>query len=364
MNSNNKKSICIIVDCLTGGGSEKVASQLSKSFYDAKFEVSIISMRDGVDYDYKGQLYNLGEINHKFGFIKSLIKIFKLKKYYKKINADIYLDFRFKNSFLKELILHLFVINIKKTVLTIHSHRVYNYLPQHIIFYKFYNRAKAVVVVSEGIYEATKQLFNFSNLLYIPNFYNNDIIIKSEKPIKALNKPFVIAVGRLNNEVKQFDKLIHAYKVSKPAKNNIPLYILGDGKDKENLESIINENNLDNMVKIMGFKSNPYPYIKASKFLLLSSKIEGFSMVILESLALGTPVVSFNCKSGPSEIIEHNQNGLLVKNQDFNAFTKAIDRMYSDNELYENCKRNSKSSIHKYSNDEVFKRWMKLIISP
>ena len=114
----------------------------------------------------------------------------------------------------------------------------------------------------------------------------------------------------------------------------------------------------------MGFKINPYIYIKSSEFLVLSSKIEGFPMVILESLALGTPVVSFNCKSGPSEIIEHNENGLLVKDQDFNDLTKSINKMYSDKKLYENCKKNSKSSIHKYSNYEVFKKWMGLIESP
>ena len=364
MADNKTKSVCIIVDCLTGGGAEKAASVLSKSFHDAKFEVSIIVMQGGITYDFKGELHDLGSITHNISIFQSVKKLFMLKKVYNKINADFYLDFRIKNNFFRELIFHLFVYRIKKTVLTIHSYRVYNYLPQHILFYKLYNRAKAVVVVSEGIYDKTKQLFDFKNLKYIPNFYNGDIVIKSEERIETGDKSFIVAVGRLKNEVKQFDKLVLAYKDTLPAKNGIPLYILGSGKDKDALEQIILNNSLSDKVKLLGFKDNPYPYIKSSQFLLLSSKLEGFPMVLLESLALGSPVISFDCKSGPSEIIINNKNGVLVKDQDFGAFSKAIDKMYSDKELYVNCKENSKTSIYKYSGNEVFKRWVELLNSP
>lgn len=363
MIKKNKKSVCLLVDCLTGGGAEKAASLLSKSFCNSNFEVSIISMQGGIDYDFKGRLYNLGLINYKIGFFKTIKKFFILKKTYKKINADFYLDFRIRNNFLRELIFYFFVLDIKKTIFTIHSYRVYNYLPQKIFFYKLYNKAKAVVAVSEGIYEVTRQLFDFKNLIYIPNFYNNDILVKSNQVLNNSNKPFIIAIGRLKNEVKQFDKLILAYKDSLPAKKGIPLYILGNGIDKKKLEHLILKNNLDNIVKLMGFVKNPYKYIKASQFLLLSSKIEGFGIVLLESLALNTPVISFDCKVGPSEIIINNKNGILVKDQDFNAFTKAIDKMYSNKELYLNCKANSKTSVDKYSNSEVFKRWKELLKS-
>lgn len=362
MKRDKTKHICILVDCLTGGGAEKVASLLSKSFSDENYKVSIIStLNRTVDYDYKGQLYNLGVINNRFRIIKTLKKFFVFKKTYKAINADIYIDFRFRNNVYKELILHLFVFNVKKTIFTIHLYRVNDYIPKSMLLYKTYNRAKAVVAVSEVIMEATKTLYNFSNLLYIPNFYNNEIIVKSEKPLNVSNTPFIIAVGRLKNEVKQFDKLILAYKTSLPAKNNIPLYILGEGKDKDALIALVKENDSEDLVKIMGFKSNPYPYVKASQFLILSSKIEGMPMVLVEALALGTPVVAFNCKSGPSEIIEHQENGLLVKDQDFQALTEAINRMYNDKEFYLACKKNSKSSIYKYSNEVVLKKWLQLI---
>ncbi len=362
MKPDKARHICLLVDCLTGGGAEKVASLLSHSFQNKNYQVSIIStLNKKVDYDYKGQLYNLGHITHHNKYLQALKKFFVFRKTYKDVGADIYIDFRFKNNVLKELILHLLVFKSNKTILTIHSSRVNDYMPKSIILYKLYSRVKAVVAVSQGIFETTKTLFNFSNLLHIPNFYNSDIFTKSEVANHIVKKPFILAVGRLKNEVKQFDKLILAYKTSVPAKNNIPLCILGEGKDKEGLLNLIKENNLEGLVKIMGFKPNPYTYIKASTFLILSSKNEGMPMVLVEALALGTPVVSFNCKSGPSEIIEHQKNGLLVKDQDFKALKEAINTMYSDEELYLACKNNSKLSIHQYSNEAVLKKWLQLI---
>ncbi|WP_147678943.1 glycosyltransferase [Algibacter pacificus] len=362
MTNGNIPHVCILVDCLTGGGAEKAASLLSKSFYETKkVKVSIVSMQGGIDYDFKGELYNLGGIKHNIPFFKTIKKLFQLKKVYKQINADFYLDFRVKNNVFRELIFHLFITDLKKTVLTIHSYRVYNYLPQHIIFYRLYNKAKAVVVVSKGIYFEVKKLYDFKNLIYIPNFYNKDIIVKSQQIKKTFDKPFIVAVGRLKNEVKQFDKLILAYKDTYAAKHKIPLYILGRGEDKKVLEHIILDHKLNDIVKLLGFKKNPYPYIAQSEFLILSSKIEGMPMVLVESLALGTPVVSFNCKTGPSEIINHNENGILVEDQDFIAFKNAMDIMCSNKELYVNCKANSKASVCKYSNDAVYNKWAKLL---
>lgn len=362
MKPDKAKHICLLVDCLTGGGAEKVASLLSQSFYNKNYQVSIIStLNKKVDYEYKGELFNLGHIKHQNKFIQTLKKFFVFRKTYAKVNADIYIDFRFKNNVLKELILHFFVFKANKTILTIHSFRVNDYMPKSIVLYKLYSRVKAVVAVSQGILETTKTLFNFNNLLYIPNFYNSDILLKSEVANNDLKKPFIIAVGRLKNEVKQFDKLILAYKTSLPAKNNVPLYILGEGQDKPGLIALVKQHKLEGLIKIIGFKTNPYPYIKASSFLILSSRNEGMPMVLVEALALGVPVVSFNCESGPSEIIKHQNNGLLVSDQNFTALTEAINNMYNDKVLYLTCKGNSTASIYKYSNEAVLKEWLQLI---
>lgn len=361
MSRHSKKHICILVDCLTGGGAEKAAALLSESLYDAHYEVSIIVMKDLIDYSFKGSLYNIKMLKHSFLNGSNFKKLFYLRQIYKKINADLYLDFRVRYHTINEVLLHLFVFQIRKTVFTIHSYRVHNYLPKKTFFFRLYNKAKAIVVVSEGVLEKTKTLFNFGNLIYIPNFYNESIINQGNKVIDFPISPYIIAVGRLKNEVKQFDKLILAYAKTIPAKMGVPLVILGEGKDHPMLKRLIEDHHLESVIKLLGFKNNPYPYIKKSQFLILSSKVEGFSMVLVEALALETPVVSFNCKSGPAEIITDENNGLLVENQDFNALKKAINRMHTDSELYLKCKQNSKRSVYKFSDEVVLDSWLKLI---
>ena len=192
---------------------------------------------------------------------------------------------------------------------------------------------------------------------YIPNFVNKELLEVSESLLNDVLNNFVLAIGRLNNSVKQFDKLILSYKNTEACRNGIPLIILGDGPDKLKLEKLIEVNNLQSTVKLLGFVSNPYDFIKHSKFLVLCSKFEGMPLVILESLALGTPVVSFNCKSGPSELIQHKKNGLLVKDQDFNELELSIDLLVENQSLYDALKANASNSIEGFTGQNVMKFW-------
>ena len=139
------------------------------------------------------------------------------------------------------------------------------------------------------------------------------------------------------------------------------MYILGDGTEKEYLKNVILELGLSEFVKILGFVQNPYVYMKHAMFGVLSSKEEGFPMVILETLACGTPMITFNCKSGPSEIIKHKENGLLVKDQDFNELSKAIEIMANNEELLLNCNRNTVSSIKNFTEKNIINDWLKIL---
>lgn len=352
------KKIGIIVDCLSNGGAEKMAASLSQVLNNNGYCVSIITIRNEITYQHAGKVYNLGLNEATFKPIKQLKKLILFKKYYQEINADLYIDFRMRNRFSLEYLLTLFVFNMKKMVFTIHSYNILYHLPKSGFLLKKMNASK-VVVISKKALEKTQSVYHFKNVNYIPNFYTNQIInTTKDNPFK---NPFILFVGRLENNIKQIDKLIITYKKSIAKQHGIKLYILGDGTDKANLQKLIVNENLEEQVKLLGFVEKPETYMKYCEFLVLSSKFEGFPMVLIETLANGKPVISFNCNSGPSEIITNKNNGLLVEDQNFEKLQDAINNFISNTKLYNTCKANAASSVLKFSEKEVFKKWERLI---
>ena len=356
---NFKKKISIITDSLSIGGAERVAAKLSVELYEMGFDVSIICLRNEITYPYKGKLYNLGIDISGIKLIKQFSKLIKFKLAYQKANADYYIDFRLRSRFWMELLLHVFVFDISKMIFSIHSFEVFYHIPKSKWFYNHYQKAHAIVGVSNTIIHQMQKLFPFNNLNYISNFYQKDTPNIYDTPLE-ITTPFILAVGRLNNETKQFDQLIEAYLQTNFFNAQIPLYIIGEGKDRGALEKQINKKGLVGYVHLLGFKSNVIQYMKSAKIVVMSSVVEGFPMVLLEALTAGTPVISFDCPSGPSELIMDGENGLLVENQNFEALITAMNKMHTETELYQFCKRNAIASVEKFSAENVISKWVQL----
>ena len=98
-------------------------------------------------------------------------------------------------------------------------------------------------------------------------------------------------------------------------------------------------------------------------FTILTSKYEGFPTMLIESLSQGTPVISVDCQSGPSEIIIEAQNGLLVPNNNPYLLSEAMNRFVTDNNLYLFCKNNAKKSVEKFNKEHISKDWKQIIES-
>jgi glycosyltransferase involved in cell wall biosynthesis len=192
-----------------------------------------------------------------------------------------------------------------------------------------YPGADAVVGVSKGVVADLSQFgiaANLTHTIYNP-IITPSFLARSPMPLDHAwfgpnQPPVILGVGRLN-EQKDFATLIRAFAQVKQQRS-ARLMILGEGSERLRLEALIVELGLTDMVSLPGFVPNPYDYMAAAALVALSSAWEGFGNVLVEAMAMGTPVVSTNCDSGPAEILVDGQYGSLVPVGDEGAMAGAI----------------------------------------
>ena len=347
-----KIKIALVGYKLANGGLERVLSTVSELLHYSNCEVCGIVLENEVEYPFHGTLINVG------GYSK-FKKYFKLRRYLKRNQFDYVIDFRHRiNPWMELLFIHYMYAGFK-FIYTIHSSKLDVYLTaEKWVAQKILNKAYKIVAVSNALNEKIKTKYYFEKGVVIPNSIAAKTI-EIEYAAELFFK-YCIAVGRLV-KLKQFDKLIDTYCTSDLPKREIHLVILGEGEEKERLEKQIERLQMSKFIHLLGFKNNVFSYVTNAKFLVLTSKYEGFSMVILEALFAGTPVVSFDCETGPGELVQNEHNGLLVKNQDFKALQDAIERMVDDSQLYYLCKENAKTSVSSFSNEKISKKWLDLV---
>jgi glycosyltransferase involved in cell wall biosynthesis len=195
---------------------------------------------------------------------------------------------------------------------------------------RFYPYADAIVTVSQGVAEDAAKISNLSldkfKVIYNPIF-TNDLIEKFDEPVNHPwflqdQPPVILGVGRLTKQ-KDFPTLIRAFALVKK-QYSARLMILGQGEDLSDLEALVVELGLKENVCFPGFVPNPYSYMKQASLCVLSSIFEGFGNVLVEAMLAGTPVVSTDCESGPSEILANGKYGHLVAVGDFEALATAM----------------------------------------
>lgn len=359
-----KTKIALVGFHLYGGGTARVMANLSDFFYEKDIEVHNIIIHDEIGYEYSGALFNLGKLKSESNTIFNKLKRFiYFRKYVKRHQFDFIIDFRFRKRVLQEYLISRFIYNRQKTIYTIHSSQLEIYLPKSKFWTNvIYGKAYKVLAITNVMLQMIKR--RYPKLKNISKIYNpiirNKIIEKSNESIN-LDFDFIIGVGQFDTNQKQFDKLIEAYAKSKLPKNNILLVILGKGKRKEELELAVKNNNVEESVCFLGFKTNPYKYMKQAMFFTLSSWHEGHPMVLIEALSCSTPVIAFDCPTGPREVIKNRENGLLIENQNLNDMVRGFNLMFEDKKLYSHCKQNTLNSVKKFDIGTIGQQWLDLM---
>ncbi|KRD58538.1 glycosyl transferase family 1 [Flavobacterium sp. Root935] len=356
----NKKKVAIVSNSLGKGGAERFAALLTFMLEESGFEVHSIVVNDVVDYSYTGTLFNLEkESLGSFSFLRKLKKGILLRRYLTKNNIEIVIDSRTRNVLLRELITRLIYRNTK-IYYVVHSYNFKNYFPSSVFWSRIiYENTEALICVSKAIEEKINQLYKFKNTITI---YNPFFIAEEELKKETLETQKVILFfGRFDEKVKNFTLMLEAFSKSQIFLKGYELYLLGSGNDLDFIKQKIESLDLSNYVKIFPFKQNPFEEVRKAKFTILTSHYEGFPLSIIESLALGTPVVAVDCNSGPREIIQNEFNGLLVENHNIEALAEAINRLEDDNEMYHFCKKNAVESVKHLSLKNISEQWKNLL---
>ncbi|MGB5683347.1 MAG: glycosyltransferase, partial [Polyangiales bacterium] len=136
-------------------------------------------------------------------------------------------------------------------------------------------------------------------------------------------KPVVLGVGRLSPQ-KNFEMMLRAF-AEIAARREANLLILGTGPDREALEAQAIRLGISDRVFFLGFVENPLAYMKRARVFALSSRNEGFPMVLIEAMHSGVPIVSTNCRHGPDEMLDHGRFGRIVPSGDAAALAGAIE---------------------------------------
>lgn len=194
----------------------------------------------------------------------------------------------------------------------------------------FYPWADAIVAVSQGVAHQLAEITRVPpekvRVIYNP-VITPELLSKADEPLdhpwfQPDEPPVLLGVGRLSKQ-KDFPLLVRAF--AQVRKEYLArLMILGEGEDRPKLEGLIRELGLEADVALPGFVDNPYKYMKRAAVFVLSSRWEGFGNVLVEAMAVGTPVISTDCRSGPAEILEEDRWGRLVPVGDAEKLADAI----------------------------------------
>lgn len=211
-------------------------------------------------------------------------------------------------------------------------------------------RFDRIVVLTEGDKKNNWQ--GYQNVVVIPNPVTFRCLDPSD-----LDQHCVVSVGRLVT-TKNFNGLIRAFKLVLDKYPDWVLKIYGDGPEKKNLQSLINQECLSNSVMLCGNTGDVEDVLKKSSIFAISSLSEGFGLVLIEAMECGVPAISYDCPCGPREIISDSDDGFLVPLNDEHLMAERICTLVADEKMRRNMGVAARKKAAHYHMDLIINQWM------
>jgi len=356
--------LALVISSLSAGGAEKVLSTMANVWNQEGHEINLVTLDDSEPFchlDAGIQRWPLGSFSNSRsifeGALRSLQRIWKLRKTISRLSPDLVLSFIDKTN-----ILTLFA-TISLGIPVIVSERTD---PRHHdigLIWKSLHRltyqwADAIVANNR---EVADWLSHWAKGVHVEAIPNPIITPQARGDQTRLEfdlppRPRMVAMGRLSTE-KGFDLLLSAFSQTADRQQHWSLLILGDGPEQGNLLDQAVRLGIRDRVYLPGLVSDPIFVLRQCDLFILSSRFEGFPNALLEAMGSGLPVVSFDCPSGPREIIRHGVDGVLVPREDVDTMAEAMDRLMSNAAERERLSKRAVEVTKRFSVQKVIGMW-------
>lgn len=353
--------IMFVTLSLSDGGAERVVSVLSSALAEKGHEVSIVLYgRKPAEYPISS-LVNISVIDDfsSVGRIKSLLgKIKWIRNTIKKERPD------FVFAFLAQPTIHTYFASLflkSKFVATVRNNpKLYPKQKALRILCNFVTKKADVIMLQT---ERQKEFFGAKEqkkIITVHNPVKSEVLISDYEYRKQVKT--VGTFGRLNLQ-KNHKLLISAFSKVCLKNDNLVLKIFGDGEEKENLQCFIDTLNLGEKVFLMGRTENVIEEMQNIDLFVLSSDFEGSPNALIEAMGMGIPCISTDCPTGPADLIENSENGLLVPCGDENKLSDSILQLCSDYDLRKKIGAGARKTIeNSYSKYAVVKSLSKQLL--
>lgn len=367
--------IALAISSLGGGGAEHVMAALANAWAERGHEVALVTLsssdRDKYVLDPAVRRVALDvagmSTNVLAGIAHNVTRLFALRRAIRAFQPDVVISFIAKNNVL--VLASLFgtrvpIIVSERTFPVAHGvHGVWR-----VMYRLLYPRAAAVVVQTQRCAGLLATLAR--RIAVIPNPVLHDPAedpagthgLNRAQTVHVGDRRTLLAVGRLSHE-KGFDMLIRAFARIAEVRADWDLVILGEGKLRMDLTRMIDAAGLASRVSMPGFDPRARDAMRRADLFVLSSRFEGIPNALLEAMSEGRACVSFDCDTGPRELIEHGRNGWLVLAGDVPALAEALDTLMRDADLRERLGIRAREVRIHYSLPAILDQWDKLVAS-
>ncbi len=326
-------TLAIFVHSLSGGGAERAMVNLARGFSKRGIQVDLILL--------KVEGANLNQVPPEVRIIdlgggRLMMSLSRLVRYFQQERPQVLLSSlseaniaaRWSRCFAQ--VSTRVVVNVQNNISqeAENAAKLKTRLIPRLVRW-FFPWADAIVPVSEGVADDLRHIGLPNDLIHVIHnpVVTPELLKRAQEPVdhpwlQPGQPPVLIAVGRLAKQ-KDFPTLLKAFAQVRQQRQ-ARLMILGEGDDRESLEALAEELGVADQVAMPGFVDNPFAYMSKSAMFVLSSLFEGLPTVLIEAMAVGTPVVATDCPSGPMEILQGGQYGKLTQVGDIDGLAQAI----------------------------------------